>query len=201
MESLNLIVCKLIMLHFALITSLISCFVMIHKIYQIRYYIPWNFIVKTEVLIYTYSFLNTFYISNIFVQLSTINFILQIKIWFQNRRTKWKRKYSTDLEMLAQHYYQSMGLYAARPMVIGDRLWLFNYPSDTVRSHLVMSQPPGMQQVLENGQAGMVPSFEWIMCSYTDVFMNYFHRKLSDYQIKLCNDYPRRIIYVIVHEW
>ncbi|KFM70588.1 Homeobox protein B-H1, partial [Stegodyphus mimosarum] len=51
----------------------------------------------------------------------------QIKIWFQNRRTKWKRKYSTDLEVLAQHYYQSMGLYAARPMVIGDRLWLFNY--------------------------------------------------------------------------
>ncbi|GBL88190.1 Homeobox protein GBX-2 [Araneus ventricosus] len=55
----------------------------------------------------------------------------QIKIWFQNRRTKWKRKYSTDLESLAQHYYQSMGLYAARPMVIGDRLWLFNYPPES----------------------------------------------------------------------
>ncbi|GIY37287.1 homeobox protein GBX-2 [Caerostris darwini] len=55
----------------------------------------------------------------------------QIKIWFQNRRTKWKRKYSTDLEVLAQHYYQSMGLYAARPMVIGDRLWLFNYPPES----------------------------------------------------------------------
>ncbi|KAF2366583.1 Homeobox domain [Trinorchestia longiramus] len=50
----------------------------------------------------------------------------QIKIWFQNRRTKWKRKYTNDLELLAQQYYASMGMLAPRPMVIGDRLWLFN---------------------------------------------------------------------------
>ncbi|GFU31092.1 homeobox protein GBX-2 [Nephila pilipes] len=73
----------------------------------------------------------------------------KIKIWFQNRRTKWKRKYSTDLESLAQHYYQSMGLYAARPMVIGDRLWLFNYPPEsTAMVPNLMAQ--NLQPVLES---------------------------------------------------
>ncbi|CAB4065912.1 BARHL [Lepeophtheirus salmonis] len=56
----------------------------------------------------------------------------QIKIWFQNRRTKWKRKYTNDLEVLAQQYYSNMGmgLLSPRPMFVGDRLWLFN-PSGT----------------------------------------------------------------------
>jgi hypothetical protein len=48
---------------------------------------------------------------------------LQIKIWFQNRRTKWKRKYTNDLELLAQQYYSSMGVMAPRPIFLGDRLW------------------------------------------------------------------------------
>ncbi|XP_069688178.1 homeobox protein ceh-19 [Periplaneta americana] len=52
----------------------------------------------------------------------------QIKIWFQNRRTKWKRKYTNDLEILAQQYYSSMGVMAPRPIFLGDRLWFFNYP-------------------------------------------------------------------------
>ncbi|XP_076305222.1 uncharacterized protein LOC143222503 [Tachypleus tridentatus] len=52
----------------------------------------------------------------------------QIKIWFQNRRTKWKRKYTNDLEVMAQQYCQSLGIHAARPMFVGDRLWLFGYP-------------------------------------------------------------------------
>ena len=51
---------------------------------------------------------------------------LQIKIWFQNRRTKWKRKFTSDLESMAHQYYSSLGLNETRPMVIGDRLWLFN---------------------------------------------------------------------------
>ena len=50
---------------------------------------------------------------------------LQIKIWFQNRRTKWKRKYTNDLEMLAQQYYSSLGILAPRPLFIGDRLWYY----------------------------------------------------------------------------
>ncbi|EAT46490.1 AAEL002355-PA [Aedes aegypti] len=51
----------------------------------------------------------------------------QIKIWFQNRRTKWKRKYTSDVEQLASHYYSQLGIgNFARPMVVGDRLWLFS---------------------------------------------------------------------------
>ncbi|XP_065171444.1 T-cell leukemia homeobox protein 1-like [Atheta coriaria] len=51
----------------------------------------------------------------------------QIKIWFQNRRTKWKRKYTNDIEILAQQYYNSMGILTPRPIFLGDRLWFFNY--------------------------------------------------------------------------
>ncbi|XP_043257320.1 homeobox protein ceh-19-like [Colletes gigas] len=52
----------------------------------------------------------------------------QIKIWFQNRRTKWKRKYTNDVELLAQQYYSSLGIPTPRPIFVGDRLWFFNYP-------------------------------------------------------------------------
>ena len=52
-----------------------------------------------------------------------MNSLFQIKIWFQNRRTKWKRKYTNDLELVAQQYYSTLGVLAPRPMFLGDRLW------------------------------------------------------------------------------
>ncbi|XP_050504799.1 ras-related protein Rab-4B-like [Diabrotica virgifera virgifera] len=68
----------------------------------------------------------------------------QIKIWFQNRRTKWKRKYTNDIEILAQQYYNSMGIMTPRPIFLGDRLWFFNYPGQPGLSSAQPGLPPNM---------------------------------------------------------
>ncbi|XP_066588609.1 homeobox protein ceh-19-like [Prorops nasuta] len=79
----------------------------------------------------------------------------QIKIWFQNRRTKWKRKYTNDVELFAQQYYSSLGIAAPRPIFVGDRLWFFNYsgqsqqPAHIFPQHLTPVPLPSSMSIVQ----------------------------------------------------
>ena len=49
------------------------------------------------------------------IQIVQFYFLLQIKIWFQNRRTKWKRKFTNNLEMFGHHPYLAFGCIPSYP--------------------------------------------------------------------------------------
>ncbi|KAI8483796.1 hypothetical protein Bbelb_026810 [Branchiostoma belcheri] len=82
-----------------------------------------------------------------------------IKIWFQNRRTKWKRKFTNDLELMAHQHYASMGLYnTPHPWYFTQRYHhpgYYNFPSCPAPSQyprypaaLVAHLPPAAAQNL-----------------------------------------------------
>ncbi|KAL2749419.1 homeobox protein MSH-D-like [Vespula maculifrons] len=56
---------------------------------------------------------------------------LQLSKTLKLTETQWKRKYTNDVELLAQQYYSSLGIPAPRPIFVGDRLWFFNYPTQS----------------------------------------------------------------------
>ena len=84
---------------------------------------------------------------------------LKVKIWFQNRRTKFKRKYTSDVEALASHYYSSLGIGGiARPMVVGDRLWLFTQPVSSTPPAPIQSMPMLLNNVPPQHYSSIAPS-------------------------------------------
>lgn len=68
---------------------------------------------------------------------------LKIKIWFQNRRTKWKREYLSEWEVWAhQNYYAMHGLYGAA--AAASALAVASPMTGIPRPHPGMMAPPGI---------------------------------------------------------
>ncbi|XP_030760124.1 homeobox protein ceh-19-like [Sitophilus oryzae] len=102
----------------------------------------------------------------------------QIKIWFQNRRTKWKRKYTNDIELLAQQYYSSIGILTPRPIYLGDRLWFFNYPGQPGLS----SVPPVLPSNVPLPPTNPLPTHIRLgsQAHHVDDYIKYHHHHQSE---------------------
>ena len=69
--------------------------------------------------------------------------VFQIKIWFQNRRTKWKRKFTNHLDIIAHQHYLRLGM-SGTPCLIPTTHALTNtaLPTSPLTPHTLLYPTP-----------------------------------------------------------